>query len=242
MVGDMVLLTKLVMLWQLLEREGPEINPGTGRAGRNSLLTPQCSSSWRRQLEAAQQGLPWPHFRLCPFSSLSGNFHRTASTDRNCRVNQLHTTAYISTEFFCIIKCPKVLFKGFNYILVWHDCVQANVSTIRISGSHQAAREDSAPRPINLWAGGTAKTRNVLAPTLASGQPPGSPEALAPIRQEELTCSSCRVGQLKCGCRALFCLLIYVPMFERFIGMDWYFQPKGPQVSYSQHKMRTSID
>lgn len=48
------------------------------------------------------------------------------STDRNRRANQLHTTAYISIEFSCILKRPKVLFKGFNYILVWSDRVQAN--------------------------------------------------------------------------------------------------------------------
>lgn len=56
LVGDMELLTKLVMLWQLLGREGPGIKQGTGRAGRDSPLTPQYSSSWKRQVEAAQQG------------------------------------------------------------------------------------------------------------------------------------------------------------------------------------------
>lgn len=58
LVGDMVLLTKLVMLWQLLEREGPEVNQGAGRAGRDSLLTPQCSSSWKSSWR--------PHSRAWP--------------------------------------------------------------------------------------------------------------------------------------------------------------------------------
>lgn len=80
-----------------------------------------CCSLWSPEEAAkglhsrARPGLP-PGFAC--FTFLSGNCHRTVSTDRNRRVNQLHTTAYISMEFFCIIKCPKVLFKGFNYILV----------------------------------------------------------------------------------------------------------------------------
>lgn len=211
LVGDIVLLTKLVMLWQLLWREGSGINQRTGRAGSDSPLTLQCSSAWRRQVEAAQRAPAQPPSQLHPFSSLSGNFHRTVSTDRNCRVNQLHTTAYISMEFFYIIKCPRVLLKGFNYILVRRNCVQANVRTIRISCSHQADRR-TAPRPINLWAGGRDKTRRVLASTSASGQPPGSHlnpaqhtgEAPLPTRWAQLARQHRKSGQLKCGCRAWF--------------------------------------
>lgn len=118
----------------------------------------------RRLHSRAWPGLP-PGF--APSSSLSGDFHRTVSTDRNRRVNQLHTTAYISMEFFCIIKCPKELFKGFNYILVWSGCVQANVRTIRISSGHQADREERASRPITLQGGTTDKTRSMLARTWA---------------------------------------------------------------------------
>lgn len=117
--GDMVLLTKLVMLWQLLGREGPgeSAGPTRGRRGRaaHSAALRVLEKAGQRLHSGAQPGLP-PGFAFLTF--LSGNFHRTVSTDRNRRVNQLHTTAYISMEFFCIIRCPKVLFKGFNYILV----------------------------------------------------------------------------------------------------------------------------
>lgn len=44
-----------------------------------------------------------------------------------------------------MLKCPKVLVKGYSYIFAWHDCVQANVRAMRISSSHHTGHPSSAP-------------------------------------------------------------------------------------------------
>lgn len=94
LMGDMVLLNKLVMLWQLLWREGVRDEPGP--CGR-----------WGHQPPSQ----PWH------LSSLPGGFHVTVSTLRHCGTRQLHTIVSISVGFSSHYQCPKVLFRGFNYML-----------------------------------------------------------------------------------------------------------------------------
>lgn len=104
-VGDTVLLNRLVMLWQLLGREGPRDQSGPLRQADSPRPSQPCPCMEDRLRLHSSTPASLPPSSV-PFSVLSGNFHTTVSTVRNRRVNQLHTTAYISMEFFYIIKCP----------------------------------------------------------------------------------------------------------------------------------------
>ena len=129
------------------------------------------------------------------------------STDRHHRVAQLCTTAYTAVEFFCIIKCPEVLFKGFNYILVWSDWAGRHEDHEN-GGSHQTARktvpqDQVMSRALALL----GPTRILLAPTWAqvSLQPPPEPQHSPRPRMGGWSAQA----QLQ----VLFSFLIYVPKF-----------------------------
>lgn len=84
----------------------------------------------------------------------------------------------MAVEFFCIIKCPEVLFKGFNYILAWSDWAGRREDHEN-RGSHQTARktvpqDQLTSRALVLL----GPTRILLAPTWAqvSLRPPPEPQ------------------------------------------------------------------
>lgn len=176
-----------------------------------------------------RKGRGRPHSRAHPlppgFAPLLSfrKFAQNSEHGQKPQSYQLHTTASVSMESVCIIKCPKVVFKGFNYILAWRDCTQADVRTIRISSSHQSDGGQWPKANPSSPAGGTDQTSRVLAPTSASDQPPGSrlspawpeaPEAPAPAKGRQWGQLPVQSSRLKPGRGVVFYLLIHVPVFS----------------------------
>lgn len=214
LMGDAVLPTRLVILWQLLGREGGD---EAGHAGPRLRFLEKAAGGYRRGHTSLPPG-------LASFS-LSGTLHRTVSADRNRRANQLHTTAYVSVEFFCIITCPGVLFKGFNYILVWSD--REGKCEHQKNWRPPCYRGGKGPK-ANLQGGspGHDRMRIMLAATWAhvkvSPRRPCPSTARGPLGgQQYLHRVGLGAGQLRSSYRVLFGCLIYVPVFPGKFLLIW---------------------
>ena len=88
--------------------------------------------------------------------------------------------------------------------------------------------------PTNLWAGAADETRDVLAPTQGSGQPPGT--RLSPSRHKALQTPwpgiPCTAGLLEWVCvwlQASVCFLACAPVLPgSFIGTGGILDPRTP--------------